>query len=40
MKLQEKLSDATTSMRNLHIPEGIQDDIRDFIIQTANSHDN
>ena len=40
MKIQDKLNNATTSMRKLQVPGEMQDEIREFIIYTSSSHEN
>lgn len=37
---QEKLDLANTSMRNMQLPEEIQQDIRDFMTRTQSNLDN
>ena len=40
MKVVDKLSSATTLMRNLKLNKDIQDDVRDFYIHTTSSLEN
>ena len=40
MKVVDKLSSATTLMRNLKLNKDIQDDVRDFLIHTSSSLEN